>query len=345
MQTNRAVKQSHCFQSKGDEAECSSSGNLFMMAFGASQIFLSQLPSLHNITWLSVVAAAMSFGYSFIGLCLGVVQWISHGEVRGSAAGAALGSHGLVSAPAKAWLAFQALGNIAFAYAFAEVLIEIQDTLKSPPPENKTMKKATMYGIGLTTAFYLLLGCTGYAAFGDNAPGNIFSVSGFYKPFWLVDVANLFIVIHLLGAYQVFAQPIFAFFEKWVATKWPDAKLIHSIYTIRLPFRDGRSLNLILSKLILRSIFIVFTTLVAMLFPFFNAVLGLLGALAFWPLAVYFPVSMYMVQSKVARGMPKWFLLHGLNFLCLAVSILATVGSVADIAENLAHARPFHTHS
>ncbi|KAH9291629.1 hypothetical protein KI387_043187, partial [Taxus chinensis] len=50
-------------------------------------------------------------------------------------------------------------------------------------------------------------------AFGENAPGNLFTGFGFYEPYWLVDFANACIVVHLVGAYQVFCQPLFAFIE------------------------------------------------------------------------------------------------------------------------------------
>ena len=63
------------------------------------------------------------------------------------------------------------------------------------------MKRASFYGIGVTTIFYVSLGCIGYAAFGNAAPGNV--LTGFDEPFWLVDVANVAVVIHLVGAYQV----------------------------------------------------------------------------------------------------------------------------------------------
>lgn len=63
------------------------------------------------------------------------------------------------------------------------------------------MKRASFYGIGVTTIFYVSLGCMGYAAFGNAAPGNV--LTGFDEPFWLVDVANVAVVIHLVGAYQV----------------------------------------------------------------------------------------------------------------------------------------------
>lgn len=78
-----------------------------------------------------------------------------------------------------------------------------QDTLKSPPAEDKTMKNATLLSIIVTTVFYLLCGCMGYAAFGDNVPGNLLTGFGFYNPYWLLDIANLAIVVHLVGAYQV----------------------------------------------------------------------------------------------------------------------------------------------
>lgn len=82
-------------------------------------------------------------------------------------------------------------------------MVLLQDTIKSPPAEHKTMRKATTLSIAVTTVFYLLCGCMGYAAFGDNAPGNLLTGFGFYNPYWLLDIANLAIVIHLVGAYQV----------------------------------------------------------------------------------------------------------------------------------------------
>jgi amino acid permease len=80
----------------------------------------------------------------------------------------------------------------------------LQDTIRSPPAENKQMKKATLISISTTTFFYMSVAIAGYAAFGDNAPGNL--LTGFSTPYWLVDIANTCIVIHLVGAYQVYSQ-------------------------------------------------------------------------------------------------------------------------------------------
>ncbi|KAI4987803.1 hypothetical protein ZWY2020_028561 [Hordeum vulgare] len=75
------------------------------------------------------------------------------------------------------------------------MLIEIQDTIKEAPPSEAAMTKKAM-------AFYVMCGCMGYAAFGNDAPDNLLTGFSFYEPFWLVDVANATIVVHLVGAYQ-----------------------------------------------------------------------------------------------------------------------------------------------
>lgn len=108
---------------------------------------------------------------------------------------------------------------------------------------------------------------------------------------------------------------------------------------------EGGPLSFTLSKLVLRSVFVLFTTLVAMLVPFFNAVLGLLGAMSFWPLTVYFPVSMHIARMGIGRGDPKWVLLQSLSMICLLISVAVSIGSVADIVDSLKLVTPFKIES
>jgi amino acid permease len=82
-------------------------------------------------------------------------------------------------------------------------LLFVQDTLKAPPAENKSMKRAALIAILTTTGFYMSVGCAGYAAFGNASQGNLLTGFGFYNPYWLVDFANACVVVHLIGAYQV----------------------------------------------------------------------------------------------------------------------------------------------
>jgi amino acid permease len=210
-----------------------------------------------------------------------------------------------------------------------------QDTIKAPPPsEAKVMKKATMISVATTTVFYMLCGCMGYAAFGDDAPDNLLTGFGFYEPFWLLDIANAAIVVHLVGAYQVFCQPLFAFVEKWAAATWPDSAFIA---------REVKLGPFVLSvfRLTWRTAFVALTTVTAMLLPFFGDVVGLLGAVSFWPLTVYFPVEMYIVQRGVRRGSTRWVCLRTLSAACLFVSVAAAAGSIADVIDALKVYRPF----
>lgn len=201
------------------------------------------------------------------------------------------------------------------------------------------MKKATLLSVVVTTVFYMLCGCLGYAAFGDLAPGNLLTGFGFYNPYWLLDIANAAIVIHLVGAYQVYCQPLFAFIEKWAAVKFPDSDLITK--EIKIPIPGFKPYKLNLFRLVWRSIFVIITTVISMLLPFFNDIVGILGAFGFWPLTVYFPVEMYIAQKKIPKWSTRWLCLQILSFACLIISIAAAAGSVAGVVLDLKVYKPF----
>lgn len=45
-----------------------------MVIFACIQLILSQIPNFHELSWLSILAAVMSFAYSSIGLGLSLAQ-------------------------------------------------------------------------------------------------------------------------------------------------------------------------------------------------------------------------------------------------------------------------------
>ncbi|CAK8570314.1 unnamed protein product [Lathyrus sativus] len=333
-----AIKRSNCFHSSGGKNPCHMNGNLYMISFGVVQILFSQIPDFDQLWWLSTLAAVMSFTYSAIGLGLGVGKVIENNGIKGSLTGITVGT---VTQTQKVWRSFQALGNIAFAYSYSMILIEIQDTIKSPPTESKTMKAATLISVIVTTFFYMLCGCFGYAAFGDMSPGNLLTGFGFYNPFWLLDIANAAIVIHLVGAFQVYCQPIYSAVEKTAAKRFPDNDFINKDIEIPIPGMVS-PLKINLFRLVWRSSFVIVVTVISMLLPFFNDIVGLIGAIGFWPLTVYFPVEMYIVQMKIPKWSTKWICLHMLSAACLVISLAAAAGSVAGIVADLGVYKPFH---
>lgn len=204
----------------------------------------------------------------------------------------------------------------------------MQDTLKAPPAENKTMRQATVVGVATTTAFYMLCGCLGYSALGNNAPGNI--LTGFYEPYWLVDFANVCIVIHLVGGFQVFLQPLFAAVETAVAARYPST-------------RDNRVAGINVFRLFWRTGLVSVVTMAAVLLPFFNSILGILGSVAFWPLTVFFPVEMHIRQKQLPRFSTKWLALESLSFVCFIITVAACASSVQGVLDALKTYKPFET--
>ncbi|XP_020208495.1 amino acid permease 6 [Cajanus cajan] len=333
-----AIKRSNCFHKHGHEAKCHAANYPFMIIFAVVEILISQIPDFHELSGLSILAAIMSFGYATIGVGLSIAKIAEGGNHATSLTGVIVGED--VTSQQKLWNTFQAIGNIAFAYGFSMVIVEIQDTLKSSPPENQAMKKATATGISITTLFYMLCGLLGYEAFGNKAPGNFLTGFGFYEPYWLVDIGNVFIVIHLVGAYQVFSQPIFTLVEGWCAKRWPESNFMAKEYHVRIPLVGTYRVNAF--RVIWRTLYVILTSVVAILLPFFNSIVGLLGAVSFWPLTVYFPTEMYLVRAKVPKFSVIWIGVKLLSGFCLIVTLVAAAGSIEGIITDLKTYDPFN---
>lgn len=131
----------------------------------------------------------------------------------------------------------------------------------------------------------------------------------------------------------MYSQPLFSFSERWFAKKFPDNEFMTKSYPSKFPFFPTIHLNLF--RLCFRTAYVVTTTGLGMLFPYFNEILGLLGALNLWPLAVYFPVEMYIVQKRIGAWTRQWVVLQGFSMFCLLIAVVAFIGS----AEGLIRAR------
>ncbi|XP_059666584.1 probable amino acid permease 7 [Cornus florida] len=319
----RAIMKSNCYHKEGHKASCNYGITFYMLLFGIIQSVVSQIPDFHGTKWLSIVAAVMSFTYSIIGSALGLAKVIGNGKIKGS-----IGGVPTSTVAEKVWLVSQSLGDIAFAFPFTIVLLEIQDTLK-PPSEMITMQKASTMAICITTFFYLCCGGFGYAAFGNSTPGNLLTGFGFYEPYWLIDFANACIVLHLIGGYQVFSQPLFAIAERLIAQKFPNNGFINRNYTLKFPHLPALRLSLL--RLCFRTAYVAFTTGIAIVFPYFNQVVGVAGALTFWPIVIFFPAEMYLAHKNVEAWTTKFIVLRTYTTVCLFVLMFALVGSIEGV--------------
>lgn len=124
---------------------------------------------------------------------------------------------------------------------------------------------------------------------------------------------------------------MFAYVERWITEKFPESVFLTKIHHLKLPFLPDLQLNLF--RLSFRTAYVVSTTGISMVFPYFNEILGLLGALNLWPLAIYFPVEMYKKQRKVEAWSTKWIVLQIFSIVLMVVSAVALIGSIGGVIE------------
>ncbi|KAL4431404.1 hypothetical protein ABPG75_006660 [Micractinium tetrahymenae] len=308
---------------------------VFSIIFGAFQLFMSQLPNLDSAAWASAIGMLCSFGYSF--LCLGMSIWqiATYGAAPTRVDGYPVSEIGHAQLT---WDVFNAFGGIVFAFSFSFILIEISDTLKEGgrgPVWH--MKRAVWVGVAIITTFYFLVSVLGYLAYGYEALYHNPYVISFWSQadnVWpstaattnVSRAANLLVLIHMVPAYQVFSQPVFAEVERVLRHRGKATLLAKTGYVgFRLCFR---------------SLYVVLVCFIAIALPFFSDFVGLIGALGFWPATVLFPVEMYRKIHKPGRGMTIW--LESINVFCALITICAIIGSVQLIIKDASdYSTPF----
>lgn len=96
-----------------------------------------------------------------------------------------------------------ALGDVAFAYAGHNVVLEIQATIPSTPekPSKGPMWRGVVVAYIVVALCYFPVALVGYWMYGNEVEDNI--LISLQKPVWLIAMANLFVVVHVIGSYQV----------------------------------------------------------------------------------------------------------------------------------------------
>ncbi|KAI5014499.1 hypothetical protein ZWY2020_055889 [Hordeum vulgare] len=296
-----AIKEPGCFHKEGHKAHCSSSSmNPYIAIYTIMEICFSQIPGLDSLWWLSTVATGMSLTYTTIGISLGVLQIKANGGLHGRLIGVTVGNN--ITVMQKVWHGLRAFGNMAFAYAFSIVLLQIQviNWVEIHNVERHAKGGGTVGGEGDEE------GDDGERGGDDDdlpdvrVPGvhGVRRRVRIYEPLWVLDMANEVVAVHLVGTYQVISQPIFDYVELRAAAGWPDNGFVRT-RDVRLWLSDDH-LAVCPLRLIGRTTYVCLTTGVVMAMPFFGFVVALICAVSFWPLTVYFPVSMYIAQWQPA---------------------------------------------
>ena len=63
--------------------------------------------------------------------------------------------------------------RVLFALPSPQVLLEIQDTLRQPPPAQRSMRMAVRIAVTAAFGFYFSTAVTCYSALGNDVPGEV----------------------------------------------------------------------------------------------------------------------------------------------------------------------------
>ncbi|KAK4282029.1 hypothetical protein QN277_013456 [Acacia crassicarpa] len=152
----------------------------------------------------------MSLGYFTIAWATsvkkGVIENVDYGYKGKSTAGNVFGF-------------FNGLGDVAFAYAGHNVVLEIQATIPSTPerPSKCPMWRGVVVAYIVVALCYFPVAFISYRMFGNKVDDNILIT--LERPKWLIAKANMFVVIHVIGSYQIYAMPVFDMIETLLVKK------------------------------------------------------------------------------------------------------------------------------
>ncbi|XP_019103919.2 LOW QUALITY PROTEIN: lysine histidine transporter 1 [Beta vulgaris subsp. vulgaris] len=275
----------------------------FIMIFASVQFFLSNLPNFNSITTVSCAAAVMSLSYS-------AIAWIAS-AIKGVEPDVSYGNR-FSTTPGQTFGFLSGLGTMAFAFSGHNVVLEIQATIPSTPekPSKKPMWKGAFVAYIVVAICYFSVAFVGYLVFGNTVDDNI--LISLEKPDWLIAAANLFVVIHVIGSYQVFAMPVF--------------DMLESFLVLKRKFKPSRTL-----RIVTRSSYVALTMFIGIAFPFFGSLLSVLGGVAFAPTSYYIPCIIWLIICKPKKYSLSWFC----NWFCIifgvALTILAPIGAIREL--------------
>ncbi|XP_028760106.1 lysine histidine transporter 1-like [Neltuma alba] len=288
----------------------------FIMIFASAQFVLSHLPNFNAISGVSLAAAVMSFSYTTMAwvACLdkGIVDNVDYTyRSDHSTAGNVLSF-------------FNALGNVAFAYAGHNVVLEIQATIPSTPekPSKGPMWRGVVVAYIIVAVCYFPVAIFGYLVFGNQYVGENILIT-LNKPAWLIATANLFVALHLCGSYQIYAMAVF--------------DMIETVLVRKLKFRPTKFL-----RFVVRNVYVACTMFVAITFPFFNGLLGFFGGFAFAPTTYFLPCIIWLTIRKPRRFSSSWWT----NWTCILLGVsLMIVAPIGGLRAIIIKAKDYHFYS
>jgi amino acid permease len=129
----------------------------------------------------------------------------------------------------------------------------------------------------LTAFFYFSVAFSGYATFGNAVEPNV--LISLSKPLGVMVAANIMVVFHVLAGFHVYLFPLLDYIDG-------------------LAIKRGVLPSAVLYRGIVRSTLVLLISFVAAAVPFFEVILGFLGALSITPTTFIMPCLLWLKLKK-----------------------------------------------
>uniref|UniRef100_A0A383W7B9 Amino acid transporter transmembrane domain-containing protein n=1 Tax=Tetradesmus obliquus TaxID=3088 RepID=A0A383W7B9_TETOB len=282
----------------------------FYIIFGAVQLMLSLLPSFNELSMVSLLGAVMSVAYCIIAIVMSARVHPAKGTVN-------YAPEAVERTPVeRAMGIFNAVTTVLFAYGGHNVALEIQATLPINAQHKSTvprMEKGVHITFVVTALAYFLVAIVGFYAFGTGVADNVLLTFSHGPTSWVVAMADMFVVVHVAAAYQVYINPVFIMCEASLSRRT----------------RFG-TVNPIVQTL-LRMSLVVGVTVVGLLIPFFGSLMGLFGAIAITPTTFLLPPLLWLLYKQPTKWGKEWMVNWFLVIITGIMGILGTIGALYGI--------------
>ncbi|KAK9839961.1 hypothetical protein WJX74_001134 [Apatococcus lobatus] len=284
------------------DGSCPSYGqSAWIVTIGCVALILCLLPDMSSISFISAGAALAGIAYTAIAFGGSISEGLHMEHRTGRHAEWNLDGKSTVAGMFDAWAA---LGTFVYPFGAHVVTLELQAQIPSPFFKTALVGSIVGYaaaGVGMGSVAF-----AGYWAFGEQAGENIFigTLSG---PKWMLALADACVVANLLGQWQLFIMPIFDAMEGSLQRHVKEVK-IWMRYIVRILFTVG-------------------ATFVAVSLPFFGDFVQLIGAVAVLPDAFILPALIYQRVKKPPPSHWKFWANWGIIVAAVIVLILAAAGA------------------
>jgi hypothetical protein len=194
------------------------------------------------------------------------------------------------------------------------IALEIQATIPVGADSNQSSVPIMMRGVHWTFVAtglcYFGVSIVGFWAFGTAVPENVLFAFSAGPYAWVFAMANMFVVVHVAAAYQVYANPVFTMIETHGAQ------------------RRGGSPMPIPMRAVVRIACVLGFTAVAIVVPFFGALMGFIGAVAITPTTFLLPPLFWLMLKRPERWSLSWLINWSLVSVTGLIGLMGATGSM-----------------